>query len=410
MKNNGKSIQHIRADFPILEKQIHGKPLVYLDNAATTHKPRQVLDRVQKFYCESNSNVHRGAHYLSEEASHAYENARKKAAEFINAPKEHEVIFTKGTTDSINLVAASFGDAFVNEGDEIILSEMEHHSNIVPWQMMCERYGAKIKTLPVSKNGTLDAGELGKLINPKTRLVCLAYVSHVLGTQNDIKKLIQVSHDHEVPVLVDGAQAIQHFPVDVQELDCDFFAFSGHKIYAETGIGVLYGKEKWLDAMPPYQGGGAMISRVEMEKTSYGELPLKFEAGTGNYVAAASLGDAIDYVSHAGMEFISEHENALTEYAAEQLRETEGVTLYGNPSNRCSVLSFNLDGVHHYDAGMILDKKGIAVRTGKLCAEPLMRSYNVDGMIRASFGMYNTAEEIDQLLAGLKTVQTMLQQ
>lgn len=409
MRINSKHIRDIRADFPILEREVHGKPLVYLDNAATTHKPQQVLDRVQQFYRESNSNVHRGAHYLSEQASEAYENARKKTAGFINAPNDYEVIFTKGTTDSINLVASSFGDAFVSEGDEIILSEMEHHSNIVPWQMMCERYGAKIKTLPVSQNGTLEPDELEKLITPKTRLVCLAYVSHVLGTQNDIKKLIQVSHNHEVPVLVDGAQAVQHFPVDVKELDCDFFAFSGHKIYAETGIGVLYGKEKWMDAMPPYQGGGAMISKVEMEKTSYGELPLKFEAGTGNYVAAASLGEAIDYVGHTGMENISEHENEVTQYAAEQLRSTEGVTLYGDPPVRCSVLSFNLEGVHPYDAGMILDKKGIAVRTGKLCAEPLMRTYNVDGMIRASFGMYNTTEEVDHFIEGVKTAQAMLQ-
>lgn len=394
---------HIRSDFPILQRKVHGHPLVYLDNAATTHKPQVVLDRIQEVYKDGYSNIHRGVHYLSGVASQAYEDARKTVSEFINASHEHEVVFTGGATDSINLVAASFGDTFVQEGDEIIVSGMEHHSNIVPWHMMCLRTGARIRTLPVSEEGTLEVATLKELISPKTRLVCLVYVSHVLGTVNDMQELIRVCHDQGVPVLVDAAQAVQHMQVDVQALDADFFVFSGHKIFSETGIGVLYGKEDWLDKMPPYRGGGGMISSVTMEQTSYGELPFKFEAGTANYVAAISLAAALDYVKQAGLEAIKAHEDDVLAYALARLDELEGLTIYGNPPKRCSVISFNLDGVHHYDAGMVLDKKGIAVRTGKLCAEPLLRTLGVDGVIRASLALYNTKEDVDQLISGLKT-------
>ena len=398
---------HIRSDFPILRRKVHGHPLVYLDNAATTHKPQAVLDRILEVYKDGYSNIHRGVHHLSEIASQAYEDARKTVKEFINAPHGHEVIFTGGAADSINLVAASFGEAFVEEGDEIIVSEMEHHSNIGPWHMMCRRTGARVKTLPVSEKGTLEAATLKELITSKTRLVCLVYVSHVLGTVNDIRELIRVCHEKGVPVLVDGAQAVQHMQVDVQQLGADFFVFSGHKIFSETGIGVLYGKEDWLEKMPPYRGGGGMISSVTMEQTSYGELPFKFEAGTGNYVAAISLAAALDYVKRSGLDAIKAHEDDVLAYALDHLNELEGLTIYGNPPKRCSVVSFNIDGVHHYDAGMVLDKKGIAVRTGKLCAEPLLHTLGVDGVIRASFALYNTKEDVDHLIGGIKTAQTM---
>lgn len=393
----------IRSDFPILQRNVHGYPLIYLDNAATTHKPQVVLDRIKEVYEDGYSNIHRGAHYLSGIASKSYEDARKTVKSFINATHEHEVIFTGGATDSINLVAHSYGDAFVREGDEIIISGMEHHSNIVPWHMMCHRTGAKLKTLPISEDGTLEATTLKELISPRTRLVCLVHVSHVLGTVNDIRELIRVCHEKDVPVLVDGAQAVQHLQVDVRELDADFFVFSGHKVFSETGIGVLYGKETWFDKMPPYRGGGGMISSVSMEETSYGELPFKFEAGTSNYVAAVSLAAAIDYVKKSGLAAIKAHEEDVLAYAIDQLNGVEGLTIYGNPPERCSVISFNLEGVHHYDAGMVLDKKGIAVRTGKLCAEPLLDKLGESGVIRASFAMYNTKEDVDELIAGIRT-------
>jgi cysteine desulfurase/selenocysteine lyase len=402
------NVDAIRADFPILGRQVYDRPLVYLDNAASTHKPKAVLDRIVEFYANSYSNIHRGAHYLSEEASAAYEDAREKVRAFINAETTAEVIFTRSTTESINLVADSFGAAFIDEGDEIVISEMEHHSNLVPWQVICKRRGAALKVIPFDDDGLLVADRLEELLTPKTKLLALAYVSNVLGTVNAVKAIIEKAHAHDVPVLIDGAQAVQHFAVDVQDLDCDFFAFSGHKLYAETGIGVLYGKEKWLDAMPPYQCGGGMISSVRFDETTYADLPYKFEAGTSNFAAAVSLATAIDYVNAVGIGNIAAHEQGLMRYALKGIAEIDGVTIFGNASERCGAVSFNLDGIHPYDACMILDKLGIAVRSGTLCAEPVMRHYQTTGCMRASFAMYNRREEIDELCAGLRRVKAML--
>jgi cysteine desulfurase/selenocysteine lyase len=402
------NIGGIRADFPILERKVYRRPLVYLDNAATTHKPRAVLDRIMEFYANSYGNVHRGAHYLSEEASAAYEEARGKVGAYINARNTAEIIFTRSTTESINLVADCFGRAFIGEGDEIIISEMEHHSNLVPWQVICERKGAALKVIPFDDDGTLVTDELRGLITARTKLISLTYVSNVLGTVNSIKEIIETAHACDVPVFIDGAQAVQHFPVDVQDLDCDFFAFSGHKIYAETGIGVLYGKEKWLEAMPPYQCGGGMISSVRFEKTTYADLPLKFEAGTNNFAAAVSLAAAIDYINRIGISNIASHEQGLIRYAVEEIGDVDGVKIYGNAARRCGAVSFNMDGIHPYDACLILDKLGVAVRAGTHCAEPVMRHYRTQGCLRASFAMYNKHEEIDELIAGLQKVRTML--
>lgn len=402
------NVQDIRADFPILGSTVHGRPLVYLDNAATTHKPRQVLDRVQHFYASTNSNIHRGVHHLSEQASGLYEEARKKVAGFIHAGDAREVVFTRGTTESINLVAGSYGQAFVEEGDEIIITEMEHHSNIVPWQMLCERKGATLKYVPLEEDGTLDLSRLANLITGRTRLVSLTWVSHVLGTVNDVNRAVEIAHAREVPVLVDAAQAVQHMPVDVQDLGCDFLVFSGHKIFAETGIGVLYGKEKWLDVMPPWQGGGAMISSVTMDRTDYAGLPLKFEAGTGHFVGADSLAAALEYVDGIGLESIDKHESELLDYVERRLRERDGVIVHGQPERRCGVLSFSMEQVHPYDAGLMLDKMGVAVRTGMLCAEPLMRRYGLNGAIRASFALYNTKDEVDRLVEAVDTAREML--
>ncbi len=401
-------IDKIRGDFPILKKEVHGKPLVYLDNAATTQKPKVVLKKTREFYTQTYSNIHRGVHSLSEEASAAYEDAREVVKKFINARRTSEIIFTRGTTESINLVADSFGREFIEKGDEIIISEMEHHSNIVPWQLLCERKKARLKVIPFNDDGILLTDKLNNLITKRTKLISLTYVSNVLGVVNNIKKIIQIAKAQNVPVLVDGAQAIQHIPVDVQELDCDFFAFSGHKIYADTGIGVLYGKEKWLEAMPPYQSGGGMIASVSFEKTTYADLPLKFEAGTGNIVAAVSLAVAIDYLNRIGWEKISFHEKELIDYATKKIGSLSKVTIYGKKIKRCAAVSFNLDHIHPYDAGVILDKMGIAIRTGMLCAEPLMKHYGVSGMIRASFALYNTKEEIDRLVDGIQKVRLMI--
>jgi cysteine desulfurase/selenocysteine lyase len=401
-------IGEIRDDFPILERKIYGRPLVYLDNAATTHKPKAVLDRIMEFYTNSYGNIHRGAHYLSEQATAAYEDARAKVAAYINAKNTFEIIFTRSTTESINLVADSFGTAFIDEGDEIIISEMEHHSNIVPWQVICERRGAVIKVIPFNDDGILMTNKLKAMLTEKTKLLAVTYVSNVLGTVNSIKEIIKTAHAYDVPVLIDGAQAVQHFPVDVQGLDCDFFAFSGHKIYAETGIGVLFGKEKWLEAMPPYQCGGGMISSVRFDKTTYADPPLKFEAGTNNFAAAVSLAAAIDYINKIGISNIAAHEQGIIKYAVKKVGDIDGVKIYGNTTERCGAVSFNLDGIHPYDACMILDKLGIAVRAGTHCAEPVMRHYRMKGCVRASFAMYNKHEEIDELIAGLQKARMML--
>ena len=402
-------IDKIRSDFPILNQKINGNNLVYLDNSATTHKPQQVIDSVVDFYTTMNCNVHRGAHYLSEKASAAYESVRKKVKDFINAKKTEEIVFTSGTTESINLVAESFGKAFIKEEDEIIITEMEHHSNIVPWQMLCKKKNANLKIIPFDDNGILRIDELNNLITDKTKLISLIYVSNVLGTINPVKDVIEIAHAKDIPVLIDGAQAVQHIPIDVQDLDCDFFVFSGHKIYAETGLGVLYAKEKWLEAMPPYKYGGGMISKVSFEKTTFAEIPLKFEAGTSNISAVISLGKAIDYLNNIGIEEIQKHERELMNYTIDQLSALSGVTIYGKAPKRCGIISFNLENIHHYDAVMILDKMGIAVRSGKHCAEPVMSHFGINGSIRVSFALFNSKEDIDRLIKGLKKVQEMHQ-
>ncbi len=401
-------IAKIRADFPILGKKINGRPLVYLDNAATTHKPMAVLDRMAEFYTGSYGNAHRGSHYLSDKAGAAYESARETVRDFINAESAGEIIFTRGTTEAINLAASSFGEAFVREGDEIIISEMEHHSNIVPWQRLCARTGARLKIIPFDDDGRLKIEELDSLLSERTRIVSVTYVSNALGTVNDAKKIIDKAHKLAVPVLIDGAQAVQHTPVDVRDLDCDFFAFSGHKVHANTGIGVLYGKEKWLEAMPPYQTGGGMVQKVDFNKTTFTAPPLKFEAGTGNIAAAVSLEAAIQYLKGIGLEQIYSHENDLMLHAEKRLDSMNGVKVYGGNIKRHSAISFNMDEIHPYDAGAILDKLGIAVRAGKHCADPVMSHYDIPGTLRASFALYNTKEEIDILIEGLERARLML--
>lgn len=401
-------VKRVRTDFPILKETVHGYPLVYLDNAATTQKPQVVLDRILDYYSCQNGNIHRGAHFLSELSSAAYESVRESVRVFINAKSLSEIVFTRGATESINLVAASFGREFINPGDEIIVTQMEHHSNIVPWQELCKNSGAVLKVIPMDRESRLVTGSLDTLITEKTRLISVTYVSNVLGVVNPVEEIIATAHAQNVPVLVDAAQAVQHMPLDVQKMDCDFLVFSGHKMYAATGIGVLYGKEKWLEAMPPYQFGGGMISQVSFEKTSYAELPFKFEAGTGNVAAAVSLDAAIGYLKQVGLDTIYDHENDLLSYALEKISAMDRVILYGNIPARCGVVSFNLENVHHYDVGMILDKYGIAVRTGMHCAEPLMSHLGVGGTIRASFALYNTREEIDKLVDVLEKAQTIL--
>lgn len=398
-------ISKIRQDFPILSREVYGKPLVYLDNGATTQKPRCVVEAMVDEYYNVNANVHRGVHFLSQQATDLHEASRETVRRFINAKSTAEVLFTRGTTESINLLAFSFGEAFVKEGDEIIVSTLEHHSNIVPWQMLCERKGATLKVIPMTDEGRLIVEEYEKLITEKTRIVCCAHVSNVMGTVNPVKDIIRIAHEHDVPVLIDGAQSTPHFAVDMQELDCDFFAFSGHKIYGPTGVGVLYGKEAWLEKLPPYQGGGEMIKNVSFEKTTFNELPYKFEAGTPDYVATHALAKALDYVTELGMDNIFAHEQMLTKYAREKMAEIEGMKFFG-PSDD-AVISFQVGEIHHLDLGTLLDRLGIAVRTGHHCAEPLMHRLGIEGTTRASFGLYNTKEEVDALVAGIERVRRM---
>ncbi len=400
-------IQKIRNDFPILSRQVYKKPLIYFDNGATTQKPQVVLDEEIKIYTQENSNIHRGVHYLSEQLTQRYEDARKVVQKFVNAPYDHEVIFTSGTTESINTIAFSYGEKYVNEGDEIIISTLEHHANIVPWQVLCERKKAVLKVIPINESGELILDEYEKMISPKTKMVSVNHVSNALGIVNDVKRIIEIAHQNDVPVLVDGAQSVQHGKVDVQELDCDFFVFSGHKVYGPNGIGVIYGKEKWLNEMPPFMTGGEMIKKVTFEKTTFNELPFKFEAGTPNYVAAIGLATAIDYIQDVGIENIIEYEKELLDYATQKLESIEGLKIVGTAEKKISVISFNLDNIHHYDAGMVIDKMGIAVRTGHHCAEPLMQRFNIEGTIRASFSFYNTKEEIDKLCEAIITVKQM---
>jgi len=416
---NKQSLQKIRTDFPILSREVYGKSLVYLDNAATTQKPLCVLDAMRQEYLNVNANVHRGVHYLSQQATELHEAAREKVRQFINAPKTEEVIFTRGTTESINLVASSFAEAFMQEGDEVIVSTMEHHSNIVPWQLQAAKRGIAIRVIPMTDDGMLVMEEYEKLFTEKTKIVSIAHVSNVLGTVNPVKEMIRIAHEHGVPVLVDGAQSAPHFRVDVQDMDCDFFAFSGHKMYGPTGIGVLYGKEQWLDSMPPYQGGGEMIETVSFEKTTFQGLPFKFEAGTPDYVATHGLAKAIDYILSIGFDEIEAYEQGLTNYCVEQLQTIEGMHIYGplpssltsQPSTlslkRDAVVSFNVGDIHHMDMGTLLDRLGIAVRTGHHCAQPLMDRLGILGTVRASFAVYNTKEEVDSLVAGIRRVAQM---
>ena len=400
-------INKVREDFPILSRQIYGKPLVYFDNGATTQKPLCVLDAMRNEYLNVNANVHRGVHYLSQQATDLHEAARETVRKFINAPKVEEVIFTRGTTESLNLVVSSFGDRFLSEGDEVIVSVMEHHSNIVPWQLLAAKKGIAIKVIPMTDDGDVIMEEYEKLFNEKTRIVSITQVSNVLGTINPVKEMIRIAHEHEVPVMVDGAQSTPHMKVDVQDLDCDFFAFSGHKIYGPTGIGVLYGKEKWLDEMPPYQGGGEMIESVSFEKTTFEKLPFKFEAGTPDYVATHGLATALNYVTELGLDNVFAHEQELTRYAMEQMKEIPGMRLFGTSQHKDAVISFLVGDIHHLDMGTLLDRLGIAVRTGHHCAEPLRHRLGIAGTVRASFALYNTKEEVDALIAGIKRVSQM---
>lgn len=401
-------INKVRSDFPILLEKVYDKPLVYLDNGATTQKPLPVIDCINNYYFKHNSTIHRGIHFLSEQSTENYELARKTIQQFIHARHAHEIIFTSGTTGSINAIAFSFGEAFIKEDDEIIISEMEHHANIVPWQMLCERKQAKLKVIPINDLGELELDKLDSLFSKKTRLMAITYVSNALGTVNPVKKIIQTAHRYNVPVLIDGAQAVQHIEVDVQQLDCDFFVFSGHKIYGPTGIGVLYGKEQWLEKLPPYQGGGDMVDVVSFEKTTYGELPFKFEAGTTNYIGAAGLQKAIAYLSSLGLDNIAKHETEVLDYATNKLSQIPGIKIYGKAAHKVVILSFLLDNIHAYDTGMIIDKMGIAVRTGTHCAQPVMQKYGIDGTIRASLGLYNTKEEIDRLIEAILKAKELL--
>lgn len=401
-------VDKIRKDFPILDVQVNGKDLVYLDNAATTQKPKRVIDALVHYYEKQNSNVHRGVHFLSDKATTEYENARSNIARFINAEKPHELIFVRGTTEAINLVASSYGEIAVKPGDEVIVSYLEHHSNIVPWQLLCERKGATLKVIPVNDAGELDIEAYKKLLSEKTKIVAVNHISNSLGTINPVKEIIQLAHEAGAVVLIDGAQSVQHGKINVLDLDADFFAFSGHKMYGPTGIGVLYGKEKLLDAMPPYQGGGDMIQNVSFEKTTYNELPYKFEAGTPDISGAIVLSEAVNYMISVGMENIANHERELLEYGTAKLREIDGFRLVGSAKNKTSVISFLLGGIHPYDTGMILDKMGIAVRTGLHCTEPLMKRFGIPGTVRASIAMYNTKSELDLLVEGVKKAKKML--
>lgn len=418
-------INKVRADFPILSREVYGKPLVYLDNAATTQKPRQVVDALVEEYYNVNANVHRGVHYLSQQATDLHEAARERVRQFINAEKVEEIVFTRGTTESLNLVAATFAEQFMKEGDEVIVSVMEHHSNIVPWQLQASKRGIRLRVIPMTDDGQLQMDEYERLFNERTRIVSVAHVSNVLGTVNPVDEIIRIAHEHDVPVMIDGAQSAPHFRVDVQAMDCDFFAFSGHKMYGPTGVGVLYGKERWLEQLPPYQGGGEMIDRVTFEHTTFERLPFKFEAGTPDYVATNGLARAIDYLETLGMDNIAAHEQDLTRYAMQRLGEIEGMHIYGTPLSTMqsgadihdAVISFNIQQpsstpqhpsfIHHLDLGTLLDRLGIAVRTGHHCAQPLMDRIGILGTVRASFALYNTREEVDVLAKGIARVAQM---
>lgn len=401
------NVEEIRADFPILGREVYGKPLVYFDNGATTQKPRCVVDAITDEYYSVNANVHRGVHFLSQQATELHEASRETVRKFINARSTNEIVFTRGTTESINLLVSSFGEAFMQEGDEVIVSTMEHHSNIVPWQLLQARKGIVLKVIPMNDRGELLQDEYERLFSPRTRIVSVAHVSNVLGTVNPVRDMIATAHAHGVPVLVDGAQSIPHMPVDVQALDADFYVFSGHKVYGPTGVGVLYGKEDWLDKLPPYQGGGEMIQHVSFERTTFNELPFKFEAGTPDYIGTTGLAKALDYVSALGMDHIAAYEHELTEYATRRLKEIPGMRIFGEASEKGSVISFLVGNIHHFDMGTLLDRLGIAVRTGHHCAQPLMQRLGIEGTVRASFGLYNTKEEVDALVAGVERVSRM---
>ena len=407
-------LNKIRKDFPILSRMVYDRPLVYLDNAATTQKPLCVLDKMREEYLNVNANVHRGVHWLSQQATELHEGARETVRKFINAKSVNEIVFTRGTTEGLNLIASSFSEAFMQEGDEVIVSTVEHHSNIVPWQLQQPRKGIVLKVIPMDDNGAMDLQAFEKMISQKTKIVSISHVSNVLGTINPVEEVIRIAHEHNIPVIVDGAQSTPHFKVDMQQLDCDFFVFSGHKVYGPTGIGVLYGKEVWLDKLPPYQGGGEMIEHVSFEKSTFERPPLKFEAGTPDYIATTGLATALDYVSALGMDAIQRHEEELTRYAISQLQMIEGMKLFGVPSHadvtrlhHDAVISFQLRDIHHMDMGTLLDRLGIAIRTGHHCAQPLMNRLGVLGTSRASFALYNTKDEVDTLVAGIKRISTM---
>lgn len=407
-------LNKIRKDFPILSRMVYDRPLVYLDNAATTQKPLCVLDKMREEYLNVNANVHRGVHWLSQQATELHEGARETVRKFINAKSVNEIVFTRGTTEGLNLIASSFCEAFMQEGDEVIVSTVEHHSNIVPWQLQQPRKGIVLKVIPMDDNGAMDLQAFEKMISQKTKIVSISHVSNVLGAINPVEEVIRIAHEHNIPVVVDGAQSTPHFKVDMQQLDCDFFVFSGHKVYGPTGIGVLYGKEAWLDKLPPYQGGGEMIEHVSFEKSTFERPPLKFEAGTPDYIATTGLATALDYVSALGMDAIQRHEEELTRYAISQLQMIEGMKLFGVPSHadvtrlhHDAVISFQLRDIHHMDMGTLLDRLGIAIRTGHHCAQPLMNRLGVLGTSRASFALYNTKDEVDALVAGIKRISTM---
>lgn len=397
-----------RQDFPILDQKVNGYPLVYFDNAATTQKPQVVIDALTDYYRNINSNIHRGVHYLSQKATDEFEVARRTAQAFINAPSPQEIIFTRGTTESINLIATSFGKRFLHEGDEVLISEMEHHANIVPWQIICDEKQARLRVIPFDETGTLKMDEYEKLLSDKTKIVAITYVSNTLGTINPIEEVIRIAHAHHIPVMVDGAQAMSHIPVDVQALDCDFFCFSGHKMYAPMGIGVMYGKAKWLNEMPPYQGGGEMIKTVTFERTTYNELPFKFEAGTPAVGDAIGLKNAINYVQNIGIENIARREHELLSYATEELLKIDGVKIIGTSQNKSAIISFIINGIHHFDAGTLIDQMGVAVRTGHHCTQPVVDHFGISGTIRASFAFYNTEAEIDQMVKAVKQAVKML--
>ncbi len=397
-------VERVRADFPILQRMIRGKPLVYLDNAATSQKPRTMIDAITRYYEETNANIHRGVHFLSEHATEEYEAVRRAAQKFLNAADSKEIIFVRGTTEGINLVAQSYGRTHIQSGDEILITDMEHHSNIVPWQILCDEKGAKLRVAPINDKGELDLDEFGNLLGPKTKLVAITHVSNALGTINPIRRIVELAHSRNVPVLVDGAQAVPHLKVDVQALDCDFYAFSGHKVYGPTGVGILYGKSALLEAMPPYQGGGDMIASVTFEKTVYNRLPYKFEAGTPDIAGVIGLGAALDYVNGLGIENIDAYENDVVSYATRAVSAIPGIRLIGTAGEKASVLSFTLDNIHPHDVGTILDQEGIAIRTGHHCSQPVMKRFGIAATARASFALYNTKEEADALVRGIEKV------